>query len=91
MIGRIERGDARVQRMQQRFVEALFTVAQAGRQRRGRLEAWHEAFERMHEGRIVKAVLNGQVIHENQELKTPTGANWVRKETATGPFMLPSM
>jgi hypothetical protein len=37
---------------------------------------------------IVKAVLNGQVIHENQELKTPTGANWVKKETATGPFML---
>jgi hypothetical protein len=37
---------------------------------------------------IVKATLNGQVIHENQELKTPTGANWVRKETATGPFML---
>ncbi|MFO0804090.1 MAG: DUF1080 domain-containing protein [Gemmataceae bacterium] len=37
---------------------------------------------------IVKAVLNGQVIHENQELKTPTGANWVKKETASGPFML---
>jgi len=37
---------------------------------------------------IVKATLNGQVIHENQELKTATGANWVRKETATGPFML---
>jgi hypothetical protein len=37
---------------------------------------------------VVKAVLNGQVIHEGQELKTPTGANWTRKETATGPFML---
>jgi hypothetical protein len=37
---------------------------------------------------VVRAVLNGQVIHENQELKTPTGANWVRKETAKGPFML---
>jgi len=37
---------------------------------------------------VVKAVLNGQVIHENQELKTPTGANWTKKETATGPFML---
>ncbi len=37
---------------------------------------------------IVKATLNGEVIHENVELKTPTGANWVRKETATGPFML---
>ena len=38
--------------------------------------------------RIVKAVLNGQLIHENQELKTPTGGNWNRKETPTGPFML---
>jgi hypothetical protein len=37
---------------------------------------------------VVKAVLNGQVIHENQPLKTPTGANWKKKETATGPFML---
>ncbi|MDB5309803.1 MAG: hypothetical protein JWO38_4005 [Gemmataceae bacterium] len=37
---------------------------------------------------VVKAVLNGQVIHENQELKTPTGANWTKKETPTGPFML---
>jgi hypothetical protein len=37
---------------------------------------------------VVKAVMNGQVIHENQELKTPTGANWKKKETATGPFML---
>ena len=38
---------------------------------------------------VVKAVLNGQVIHENQEVKTPTGANWNRaKEKATGPFML---
>jgi hypothetical protein len=37
---------------------------------------------------VVKAVLNGEVIHENVELKTPTGANWVKKESATGPFML---
>jgi hypothetical protein len=37
---------------------------------------------------VVKAVLNGEVIHENQAVKTPTGANWVKKETATGPFML---
>ena len=37
---------------------------------------------------IVKAVLNGQVVHENQEVKTPTGANWNKPETATGPFML---
>ncbi|MBA4064424.1 MAG: DUF1080 domain-containing protein [Isosphaera sp.] len=37
---------------------------------------------------VVKAVLNGELVHENQELKTPTGANWVKKETPTGPFML---
>jgi hypothetical protein len=38
--------------------------------------------------KVVKALLNGQVIHEDQELKTPTGANWTQKETPTGPFML---
>jgi hypothetical protein len=37
---------------------------------------------------MVKAVLNGQVIHENVDVKTPTGSNWTKKETATGPFML---
>ena len=37
---------------------------------------------------VVKAVLNGQVIHENQDVKTPTGTNWTKKETATGPFLL---
>jgi hypothetical protein len=38
--------------------------------------------------RIVKAVLNGQVIHENSEFKTPTGSNYKNKEKATGPLML---
>lgn len=37
---------------------------------------------------VVKAVLNGQVIHENAEVKTPTGGNWQRKETPAGSFML---
>lgn len=37
---------------------------------------------------MVKAELNGQLIHENVELKHPTGSNWVRKESPTGPFML---
>lgn len=37
---------------------------------------------------IVKAVMNGQVIHENVEVKTPTGGNWEKPETATGPLML---
>jgi Domain of Unknown Function (DUF1080) len=38
--------------------------------------------------RIVKAVLNGQVIHADQELLTPTGHNHKRTEMATGPLML---
>jgi len=37
---------------------------------------------------VVKATLNGQVIHEHQAVKTPTGSNWTKKETPTGPFML---
>jgi hypothetical protein len=37
---------------------------------------------------MVKATLNGELIHENVEVKTPTGSNWTKKETATGPFML---
>src|SRR6185369_7235185 len=37
---------------------------------------------------IVKATLNGEVIHENVEVKTPTGGNWQKKETPTGSFML---
>ena len=40
--------------------------------------------------RIVKAVLNDQVVHEDVELKTPTGNNWSKKENATGPFFLQS-
>jgi hypothetical protein len=47
-----------------------------------------EKGEKIANAMIVKAMLNGQLIHENQELKTPTGANWVRKESASGPFML---
>ncbi len=38
--------------------------------------------------RLVKAVLNSKVIHENVDLKTPTGANWVKKEIAEGPLLL---
>ncbi len=44
--------------------------------------------EKTTDGMVVKAVLNGQLIHENQALKTPTGANWTVKEKPTGPFML---
>ena len=37
---------------------------------------------------IAKAVLNGKVIHENQELLTPTGDRWKDKEMFEGPLML---
>lgn len=39
-------------------------------------------------GKIVRATLNGQVIHENQELLTPTGDRWNNPEMAVGPLML---
>lgn len=38
--------------------------------------------------RLIKAVLNGQVIHENVELKTPTGHAWHNPESSTGPLLL---
>ncbi|CAN5337136.1 hypothetical protein BH11PLA2_BH11PLA2_42100 [soil metagenome] len=44
--------------------------------------------EKIKNGMVVKATLNDKVIHENQELQHPTGANYVNKEKAAGPFML---
>lgn len=44
--------------------------------------------EKTANAKVVRAVLNGQVVHENQELLHHTGANYVKKETPTGPFML---
>jgi Domain of Unknown Function (DUF1080) len=39
--------------------------------------------------RFVKVVLNGQVIHENVEVRTPTGSAWrLKKEMAQGPLLL---
>jgi hypothetical protein len=37
---------------------------------------------------IAKAVLNGQLIHEKQELLTPTGDRWKNAEMREGPLML---
>jgi len=37
--------------------------------------------------KIVLAKLNGQIIHENQEMATPTGHNYVKKEMAVGPLL----
>jgi hypothetical protein len=38
--------------------------------------------------RIVKAELNGKLIHENQEIETPTGHAWHNKEMESGPILL---
>ena len=38
--------------------------------------------------KIVKAVLNGDVIHEGVELLHPTGHNWTKEEIAKGPILL---
>jgi hypothetical protein len=46
--------------------------------------------EKITSAMIVKATLNGRVIHENVEVKTPSGGNWMRKEVPSGAFMLQS-
>lgn len=38
--------------------------------------------------KILRATLNGQVIHENQELQTPTGDRWQNPEMREGPLMI---
>jgi hypothetical protein len=38
--------------------------------------------------RIVKAVLNDKLIHQDQEMKTPTGHAYVNKEMEKGPLLL---
>jgi len=38
--------------------------------------------------RFIKVVLNGQTIHDNVEVLTPTGHAWHNKEIATGPLLL---
>jgi hypothetical protein len=38
--------------------------------------------------KFVKVTLNDKVIHENQEVATPTGHNWKNKETPRGPILL---
>ncbi len=46
------------------------------------------AGKKVRNARFDKVVLNGQVIHENVELATPTGHAWRQKEVARGPIML---
>jgi hypothetical protein len=38
--------------------------------------------------KFVKVVLNGELIHDNQEVKYPTGTNWKNKQAPTGPLLL---
>lgn len=38
--------------------------------------------------RLVKVLLNGKLIHDNVELKTPTGNLWKSKEMSEGPLLL---
>lgn len=47
-----------------------------------------EKGEKVADAVMVKATLNGELIHENVAVKTPTGGNWQKKETPTGSFML---
>ena len=49
---------------------------------------FNEKGEKIANAVVVKATLNGQLIHENVEVKTPTGGNWGKKETPTGSFMV---
>ena len=53
-----------------------------------RAPRFDSAGKKIENARIIKAILTGQVIHENQPLETPTGHNWTRKEKPSGPFML---
>ena len=47
-----------------------------------------EAGKKTANAKIARATLNGQVIHENQELLTPTGDRWKNAEMTHGPLML---
>ena len=40
------------------------------------------------DARLVKVVLNGKVVQENQELQAPTGHAWRLPEVRRGPLML---
>ncbi|MSR54452.1 MAG: DUF1080 domain-containing protein [Gemmataceae bacterium] len=44
--------------------------------------------KKMAHAKLVKATLNGEAVHTNQELQSPTGHNHIKPEMATGPLML---
>jgi hypothetical protein len=47
-----------------------------------------EGEKKVANAKFLKVVLNGQLIHENQEVDAPTGAAYKDKESATGPLLL---
>jgi hypothetical protein len=49
---------------------------------------FNAAGEKTRNARFAKVVLNGQVIHENVEVNTPTGHVWRTKESPSGPILL---
>ncbi len=44
--------------------------------------------KKMADAHFVKVVLNGQVIHDDVAVKTPTGHAWHKKEVARGPLLI---
>lgn len=52
-----------------------------------RAPSFDSAGKKTANAKIVRAVLNGQVIHENQELETPTGNLWKNAEVTAGPLL----
>jgi hypothetical protein len=47
-----------------------------------------ESGKKVANARLLKVLLNGQLIHDNVELQWPTGDRWKNKEFARGPLML---
>jgi hypothetical protein len=53
-----------------------------------RAPRFDERGNKIKNARFDKVVLNGQVVHRDVELKTPTGHQWRLKETPRGPILL---
>lgn len=49
---------------------------------------FNEKGEKIANARLRRVELNGKLIHDNVELKTPTSADWRKKEFAAGPLFL---
>lgn len=56
--------------------------------RAARHEGEGAARRKLANARYDRVVLNGQVVHENLEVTSPTGHNWSGAEPAKGPLML---